>query len=151
MEKFLYRAEFEIINFSHRGKVIKRQKIILFRENAENVVYPPEVYKKFIRNFDLLDEREKAYSKHAVNELFTKEEIDEMKPYFERFPETHFRPQKAQLKSMEVRAKSIRPGTVPWGKKAVDENCDYMRFSQRKDYDLQVKVCGYHEVDMEGE
>ena len=151
IKKVLYRAEIEITNFSHRDKVIKRQKIILFRENAEDIGCSPEVYQKFVRYFDLLDEKEKKYARYVVSQFFTREEIDEMKPYFERFPETHFRPQETQLKSMEVRVKSIWPDTVPWCKKPVGENCGYMRFSHRKDYNLQVKVCGYYELDMEGE
>ena len=44
IKKVLYRAEIEITNFSHRDKVIKRQKIILFRENAEDIGCSPEVY-----------------------------------------------------------------------------------------------------------
>lgn len=57
MKKVLYRAEFEIMNFSHRGKAIERQKVILFRENVGDIGYPPEVYEKFVRYFDLLDEK----------------------------------------------------------------------------------------------
>ncbi len=136
MEKVLYKAESEMKNFPEGNRVF-----ILFRENADDIKYPLEVYHKFIRNFDLLDDKEKAYTKHAVNELFTREEIEEMRPYFGPYLD-------GQPRSQEVRAKAIRPDTVPWAKKPVGKNCYFEKFSQRADYKLQVKVWGYCKVDM---
>ena len=77
--------------------------------------------------------------KDLVEELFTQEEIDAMRPYFEQFPETMFEFTEMEL-PIETRD-CMGVGAIPVGGPQ-----DFYMFSEAKDYPLPFKVWGYFDL-----
>lgn len=141
MEKELYNARLEVREFPFkRGRKIPLQMVSLFRENTKEIKYPSEVYEKFVKNFTALDDKDDIFlARETVNEMFTKEEIDEMAPYFENYKKTKFISKIAE-------AKSIPTHVMPTGAIPVGGDCDFIMFTKNKDYKLKVKVWGYYSI-----
>lgn len=135
--KDLFSAMIIVDNCKHGVHIYDNLKMFLIRDNKGDL-YLEDEYRTMIKEYDSLLDSDKIYSKIRIDELFTKQEIEQMRPWFEKLSGTRFKIEKEKL--------PVASGDFPVSAIPVGGNNGCYQFNLHNEYPLKFNVEGYYEI-----
>ena len=127
----LYRLTSVIDDWPHRGKRYNNVAVTWFVDERD--YYPDFDYRKLLTRID-------AYGIGAIDELFTREEADQLAEYLLTPPN----PTEVEITEVDL---PLNANVAGVGAIAVGGDCDFYMLSEHDDYNLPFKAWGYYRID----
>lgn len=135
----LYRLSSTVNGFPHRGGLYDGVKLHWLVMERDNPFHPD--YSKLI-----VDQSGDPYERYLVDELFTREEVDQFRPYlFRSIGDSIQLPIEDEEVELPLRSKTEDGATLlPMSAVSAGGDTDFYQIWKHEDYDLPFKVDGYY-------